>query len=120
MTEPATIPATLFFALGDALAAGDLTAAQSYMTKAENANTHLRRNVLAVRFRAAGGTPEMYRNDRTDYPSFQVFIIRQLDAISRADIERAVGERASSPLDIQVTPDRNALIGWTELDAYQP
>lgn len=104
-------------ALYFAAQSGNLERVQSVIRQVDEANA-VTRHALYVRWQTYAGTPELYVNQRTDYPPFTKRQLVMDRAISRDDVLKYVTEFSPSPINIQVTPDTRGEIGWTELDVY--
>ena len=84
--------------------------------KIELANS-LVRKFLAVRWRDAGlrkvGSPG------TDWPpQQQTSLLRYTDPWTYEEVMEAVQAQAANPFQVEVTTDRNAIAGWTDIDTF--
>lgn len=53
------------------------------------------------------------------WPPKQRYYLEQVTRpIARSDVDKVLAAKASSPLDVLVTTDPAALLGWTQLDVF--
>lgn len=80
----------------------------------------IQRYLLRIRWYETGGSTRVPFSirDGGDWPPQQTFTLRQDRAIAREDVDAVVLTQATNPVDVQVTPDPNGLVGWTDLDDY--
>ena len=51
-------------------------------------------------------------------PELRAYIALTSRPIARADVDKLLSARASNPVNVLVTKDPAALVGWTDVDAY--
>jgi len=102
-----------------ALASASDPSAAYQLQKAIDATNSITRYILNIRWQEMGGTPPPRINlSTTGWPPTQTYRLELERPIERADVDVALKQAATNPVDVHVTSDPAGKVGWYELDAY--
>ena len=73
---------------------------------------------LFIRWQDVGGDPPTRIELGQGWPALETFLLEQELPIAREDVNKVTETQASNPVSIQVTLDRNGVVGWTEIDLF--
>jgi hypothetical protein len=76
------------------------------------------RYVINMRWQELGGTAPARINLAQGWPPQQVYRLELERRIERADVDTVLTQVATNPVDVQVTSDPRASVGWYNLDDY--
>jgi len=78
----------------------------------------IRRFFLYIRWEDVGGVPPPRIELGKGWPPSQTFPLVLERSITRADVDQVLTTQATNPTNVQVTPDRAGIVGWTLIDDY--
>lgn len=73
---------------------------------------------LLVRWQDLGGQAPPRREIAKPWPPEATQYIEMKRRITRADVDAVLEKRAINPVDVQVTPDPEGRVGWSQLSAF--
>jgi hypothetical protein len=87
--------------------------------KTVEARNGITRSAVWVRWQEAGvALPPATRFPDTWPPEMQVYIEFVTRAVARVDVEKVLAEKATTPINVLVTRDPGARLGWSTLDDF--
>jgi len=93
-------------------------AISTFLRGIEEANS-ITRHFLWVFWQEAGSALPPTAEFPSNWPPEYSLSIERLDRpVAKADVEEALSTRANKPVNIMVTTDPGAALGWQELDSY--
>jgi hypothetical protein len=112
-----TVTRTQYDALINAALAGDTDEVRRIRDLIDKAND-IKRYFLYIRWQDVGGTAPRRIELGVGWPEEQTYQLELERPIARTDVDTVLATNAANPVGVQVTPDRNGVVGWTLLDDY--
>lgn len=100
------------------LAIGENTAVATPMRDAIDRANGIRRFYLNIRWEDVGGVPPPRIELGKGWPPAQTYLLVLERRISRADVDQVLTQNTKNPTNVQVTPDRYGVVGWSLIADY--